>query len=114
VGVHQWSLYRSAAKFHRPHSFLPERWLAPALNDPASPFYTDHRHAVQAFSTGSWSCIGKQLGLAELRLIIARLVWNFDMRIPQGGGKKLEWGMQKQFVLMQKEGYDVELIPRTL
>lgn len=46
--------------------------------------------------------------MAELRLIIARLVWNFDMSIPSDG-KKLDWGTQKQYVLLEKERFDVKL-----
>ncbi|KAF2462883.1 cytochrome P450 [Lindgomyces ingoldianus] len=97
VGVHQWSLYRSATKFHKATILVPERWLTPALGDPKSPYHADHRHAVQAFSTGSWACIGKELGLAELRLILARMVWNFNLEIP---------------LKVQKEGFDVQLVPR--
>ncbi|KAF2704107.1 cytochrome P450 [Pleomassaria siparia CBS 279.74] len=111
VGVHQWSLYRSSSKFHDANLFVPERWLESAYNDKSSPYYSDHRTAVHAFSTGSWSCIGKQLGLAELRLIIARLVWNFDMNIPSDG-KTLDWGTQKQYVLIEKQGFDVQLTAR--
>lgn len=51
--------------------------------------------------------------MAELRLIIARLVWNFEMSIPSDG-KVVEWGKQKQYVLVQKEGFDVELAARTM
>ncbi|ORX92483.1 cytochrome P450 [Clohesyomyces aquaticus] len=112
VGVHQWSLYRSATKFHKSTAFIPARWLEPALSDPESPYHADHRDAVQAFSTGTWACIGKQLGLAELRLILARMVWNFDLSLPVNGNNVV-WEKQKHYVLVQKEGFDVELSMRS-
>jgi cytochrome P450 len=105
-------LYRSPSKFHDASLFVPERWLESTLNESSSPYYSDHRTAVQAFSTGSWSCIGKQLGLAELRLIIARLVWNFDMSIPNDV-KSLDWEKQKHYVLIEKEGFDINIAART-
>ncbi|KAF2183917.1 cytochrome P450 [Zopfia rhizophila CBS 207.26] len=113
VGVHQWSAYRSPSKFHKPSEFLPERWLESSIRDLESPFYHDQRDGVQSFSTGSWSCIGKNLGMAELRLILARMVWSFDMSLAPGG-KTVDWGTQKQYVLVEKEGFDVKLVPRAV
>ncbi|KAF2661056.1 cytochrome P450 [Lophiostoma macrostomum CBS 122681] len=108
VGVHQWSTYRSSRKFHDASSFRPERWLELSKKDLSSPYYEDQRTGVQAFSVGSWACIGKNLGMAELRLILARMAWSFDMSLPRVG-KRVEWGSQKQYVLVEKTGFDVQL-----
>ena len=63
---------------------------------------------MQAFSTGSWSCIGKELGLAELRSIIANLVWHFDIGKP-AEGRDVEWLSQKSYAMMEKQPLDVTL-----
>lgn len=109
VSVHQYSLTRSPANFHRPDDFCPERWLPDALSDPSSTFHNDKREASQAFSVGAWSCIGKYLAYQELRLILAKLVWHFDIAMAEGG-RNVEWTKQKCFALVKKEPFDVKLV----
>ncbi|KAK6950625.1 hypothetical protein Daesc_007149 [Daldinia eschscholtzii] len=55
-----------------------ERWLSEVRSDPTSPFSKDRDEAVQPFSLGPRSCLGQNLAMAELRLIIAKLLWTFD------------------------------------
>ncbi|MCJ1245734.1 hypothetical protein MMC30_002938 [Trapelia coarctata] len=109
LGVHQWSLYRSGTKFHLPNEFIPERWLPASKLDASSPFYDDDLAAVQAFSMGMWSCIGRQLAYGELRVILAKMVWNFDM-CKADGGRDVEWAEQKSWFLVEKEPFDVRLV----
>ncbi|KAK6066567.1 cytochrome P450 [Seiridium cupressi] len=61
--------------FKDPESFIPERWLG----DPR--FASDRRQAIQAFSWGPRNCIGKNLAYAEMRLVMARLIWNFNIAL---------------------------------
>lgn len=107
--MHQQSLYRSPRFFHEPDSFFPERWLSNAKNDAASPFKNDHLDGVQSFSTGSWSCIGKPLALAELRIVLANLVWYFDI-MGAPGGRDVEWLAQKSYAMVEKQPLDVQLV----
>ena len=65
--------------FHAPERFLPERWLPEARTDPASPFFLDKRDVVQPFSAGPRNCIGRNVAYIEMRLILTRLLWNFDI-----------------------------------
>ncbi|KAL8665788.1 MAG: hypothetical protein Q9202_001910 [Teloschistes flavicans] len=109
VSVHQWSLYRSRARFCRPDEFLPERWLPEAKADPSSPFFNDDLSAVQAFSVGIWSCIGKQLAYGELRVVLGRMVWNFDISVA-ARGRDVDWTAQKCWFLVEKEPFDVDLV----
>lgn len=71
-----------------------------------SPFAQDQRHAVQAFSVGPRSCMGRHLAWAEMRLIIARLVWTFDVETT---GKSLKWSDLKTFLLVEKKPLEVRL-----
>lgn len=73
VGVNQWSANRSTTNFTSPDSFIPERWLP----DPAYP--TDDLKARQPFSAGPANCIGKNLAYAEMRLLLANVVFHFDL-----------------------------------
>lgn len=56
VSVNQWSAYRARANFAEPDQFRPERWLDHG-NDT---FSSDHKDALQPFSTGPRNCLGKK------------------------------------------------------
>lgn len=49
------------------------------------PFNRDNKAAVQPFSFGPRNCLGKNLARAEMRLVMAKLLWRFDMELVQGG-----------------------------
>ncbi|TVY35570.1 Cytochrome P450 monooxygenase [Lachnellula occidentalis] len=77
VAVNQWSANHSPTNFVRADEFIPERWMG------GDEFAGDNRRAVQPFSVGRRDCIGRNLAYAEMRLILARLVWNFDMELAE-------------------------------
>ncbi|CZR53260.1 related to cytochrome P450 CYP3/CYP5/CYP6/CYP9 subfamilies [Phialocephala subalpina] len=103
VGIPCYSTFRSRTNFSRPNEFLPERWLPEHQAE-----YNDRREAFNPFGLGAHGCLGQQLAWAELRVILARSVWNFDMRVPEGK-KQLVWTEQKIFWAWDKEAVDVEL-----
>jgi hypothetical protein len=51
--------------------------------------------------------MGKPLALAQLRLILAKMVWNFDIEAVQG--KLLDWMSQKTFIVVEKKPVVVQL-----
>ncbi|KAJ1332026.1 aspirochlorine biosynthesis cytochrome P450 monooxygenase [Microdochium nivale] len=75
VSVYAWSATHSPRNFHRPDDFVPERWLPEAGPE----FANDQKEASQPFSLGPRGCIGKHLTYLELRLILAHLLWHFDI-----------------------------------
>ncbi|KAB5539232.1 averantin oxidoreductase [Coniochaeta sp. 2T2.1] len=74
VSVHSWSASHSPHNFIKPDEYIPERWLE------TEKYAADKKDAAQAFSLGPRGCIGKNLTYLELRLILANLLWNFDMQ----------------------------------
>lgn len=72
VSVGQWSSCHDPANFRNPDEFLPERWIDPSYD-------TDVKKALQPFSVGPRNCIGRNLAYMEMRIMIARLFWNFDV-----------------------------------
>lgn len=58
VSVSHWAASHSAANWHRPDDFLPERWLDEASHSD-SPFRNDKRDSSQPFSLGPRSCLGR-------------------------------------------------------
>lgn len=82
VSTAPWAISRSSAHFHKPDEFLPERWLP----EKAAEFANDKLNASQPFGVGPKSCLGKNLSFFESRLIIAHLLFNFDVRLVDEGG----------------------------
>ncbi|KAK7751071.1 hypothetical protein SLS62_007057 [Diatrype stigma] len=75
VAVHQWAMYHNEKHFAEPFEFRPERWLG----DPR--YANDNREAFQPFHLGARNCLGRNLAYVEMRIILARVLWNFDMKI---------------------------------
>ncbi|OAG02707.1 cytochrome P450 [Paraphaeosphaeria sporulosa] len=109
VGVHQLSAYHSPLNFHDPDSFHPERWLPEVYNDPSSPFHNDRREVHKPFSFGPRDCIGRNLAFHEMRLILAMVLWNFDLELGDGMD---QWHLQKIFGIWSKPPLQVRLSKR--
>ncbi|KAI6379154.1 hypothetical protein MCOR25_002030 [Pyricularia grisea] len=107
VMVWQWAAYHSPENFALPDSFIPERWL-----DEDARFVSDKKNAFQPFSLGPMSCIGMNLANAELRFILAKMVWNFDMKLHPDSQNWFD-GL-KTYILWQKPPLHVYLTPRTV
>lgn len=90
VGVHQYSANHMGENFHRADEFLPERWLPSAENE-GSTFASDIRAACQPFSLGPRACLGMNLAYAEMRLIMTKFLWHFDVELRQ---ESREWDEQ--------------------
>lgn len=82
VGVHHYSTYHHPDNFHRPAEFLPQRWL-PGTRD-LPPFANDNKECMQPFSFGPRNCLGKNIARAEMRLLMARLLFRFDLQLQPG------------------------------
>ncbi|KOS20908.1 Isotrichodermin C-15 hydroxylase [Escovopsis weberi] len=83
-----YAIHRRPDYFHEAASFIPDRWLCeqpgsgegnPKAEQARSPFAADHLGAVQAFSVGPRHCPGRGFAWVEMRLIVAKLVWEFDL-----------------------------------
>lgn len=105
VGIPMYPAYRSMLNFKDPDTFAPERW-------PGDRRYADDRRTVlQPFSMGSRNCIGQNFAWAEMRSILARLVWAFEMELcPQSEG----WDQgQRIYLLWAKPPLMVKLKTRS-
>ncbi|KAJ0373804.1 hypothetical protein COL26b_008003 [Colletotrichum chrysophilum] len=102
VGVHIYVANRSTANWTRPDEFIPERWLG---KDPE--FAGDKRDASQPFLLGPRMCVGRNLAYAEIKVIIARLVCQFDIE----NVTKEDWMDQKVFMAWEKMPLWIKLHP---
>ncbi|KAG6364621.1 hypothetical protein INS49_006224 [Diaporthe citri] len=81
LGIWQWVAYHDPSNFLYPDAFIPDRWV----NDRR--FDNDNKDIFQPFSYGPRNCIGMNLAFVELRLILARIVFNYDMELaPESRG----------------------------
>ncbi|KAH6957283.1 cytochrome P450 [Fusarium avenaceum] len=100
VCVPHWPAFTSTFNFKNPKEFHPERWLG----DPA--YESDSKSVVHPFSAGSRDCIGKNLAYAEMRLLMTRLLWKFDLELlPESKA----WIDQKVFLFWDKKALQVKL-----
>ncbi|GAB7362522.1 hypothetical protein MBLNU230_g2841t1 [Neophaeotheca triangularis] len=75
VYVSSLAVGHSEGNFKDPEAFVPERWLGDAR------YADDKRSSAKAFSFGPRACLGKNLAYAEMRLILAKMVWSFDWEL---------------------------------
>ncbi|KAL7268464.1 hypothetical protein RUND412_008914 [Rhizina undulata] len=93
VGVSYYTLHRNSLYYSSPHEFNPSRWLNEA-GEMAGDF-----SAFAPFSIGSRGCIGKRLAYTEIQLVLARLVWGFEMKYISGG-KDTRVSGREEFMLI--------------
>ncbi|KAI3394513.1 hypothetical protein diail_2602 [Diaporthe ilicicola] len=104
VGIWVWSMYRDPKLFANPDEFHPERFLGD------SEYANDDRDAFKPFFTGARDCIGRGLAVMELRLILAYMIYNFDMEV-QGDSRHWARGQKNLFVVWDKPPFNVRLRP---
>ncbi|KAJ6086228.1 hypothetical protein N7486_010509 [Penicillium sp. IBT 16267x] len=73
VGVPTYALHHTEEYWPESHKFRPERWL-----DGTS---AEQIPAFMPFGAGRTGCVGKYLAYQEMGIIVARLLWLYDMRL---------------------------------
>ncbi|KAF1841975.1 cytochrome P450 monooxygenase-like protein [Cucurbitaria berberidis CBS 394.84] len=94
VAIPQHATYTHKKNFKMPMEYIPERWLGD------SRFDSDEKLALQPFSVGSRDCVGKNLANHEIRLIIAKVIYSFDLELAPESN---EWTDQLTFILWEKK-----------
>jgi len=70
--------------FENPYEFNPDRWLKDNPNE----FFEDQKTDVKlrnydvTFSAGAHSCLGRNLGLLELRVLCAFIINHYSLSLP--------------------------------
>jgi cytochrome P450 len=78
VGTSIYSIHHNPAYFPRPDRFSPERWAAGPEQVALA------NAALNPFSFGPRSCIGKSLAIAEIMLTMATVIWLYDFKLVDG------------------------------
>ncbi|KYK57378.1 hypothetical protein DCS_04387 [Drechmeria coniospora] len=102
VSISQWPANHSTRNFVEPFTFAPERFLGDDR------YEKDNRAILNPFSFGPRNCLGKSLANVEMRLIMTRLLLDFDMELMDPAQ---DWMDQKAFTLWEKLPLMVRLKP---
>ncbi|KAI1073307.1 hypothetical protein LB507_010878 [Fusarium sp. FIESC RH6] len=94
VSVHHWSTYRCESNFKEADKFVPERWLKKDTK-----YAGDALDSHQPFGFGPRNCLGQNMAMHEMRLILAVLLFKFELELEE---ECRDWADQKSFALWIK------------
>lgn len=125
VEVQPWSINHASENWNDPWEFRPERFLEKNEGDVLE--------SLQAFSAGPRNCIGRKyvvpftltlpvrwaggtnvqnsLAYVEMRIIMARLIYNFDVSLKEDSKMWIE--RQQSYAIWRRIPLDVYLTPVT-
>lgn len=97
VGVPHYAIHHNEMYYPEPFLFKPERWI---VDEPTTSLLGSTRQqpeshvseaavaraqsAFCAFGVGRTSCVGKLLAYQEMSIILARIIWSYDLRLQAG------------------------------
>ncbi|KAL8792651.1 MAG: hypothetical protein Q9195_004779 [Heterodermia aff. obscurata] len=86
MGVSHYAIHHNEEYYPDSFAYKPERWRA--------------QSALCPFSIGPRGCVGKAMAMKELMLVIARIVWLYEMRLAPGehrggGGRDAKLGRHR-------------------
>ena len=110
--IPQYPTQMMSENFHKPDEYHPERFLPESHHDYDPEFAQDDHSALQPFGFGPRKCIGMNLAYAEMRMILASLLLNFDLELDQSTVNN--WTDQENYRIFFKPPLWVNLKPRTL
>ena len=87
--MHLWTMKRNEQYFSpAPESFWPDRWLIAAgdmkYDGPADQPFVHNLQAFIPFSVGPANCVGKNLAMAEMRMVICLIMQKFELSFAEG------------------------------
>ncbi|XEV01653.1 hypothetical protein FSHL1_006940 [Fusarium sambucinum] len=104
VSTNPFAASMSSDNFHDAWTFDPERWLHSTVED--------DREASQPFSLGTRGCLGKSLGWLEMRTILAKMHFKYDLEL---SNPSLDWHAQSEMhTLWQKPVMKIRVKPKCL
>ncbi|CAA3006637.1 premnaspirodiene oxygenase-like [Olea europaea subsp. europaea] len=76
--INVWAIGRNPEYWHDPETFEPERFSKVSIN------YKGNDFELIPFASGRRICPGISFAVASLELILARLLYHFDWKLPDG------------------------------
>lgn len=82
--MHSYSVHRDPTNFSYPDTWIPDRWLIAEGLVESKEKLTHNVNAFIPFSFGPSNCVGKNLALQEMRMVITFLVQKLIFKFPEG------------------------------
>lgn len=101
--MHFWSVQRDPRNFSYPNNFWPERWLIAEGLQESTEKIIHNSNAFIPFSFGPANCVGKNLAMQEMRMLICHFMQKLDVRFADGWDTK-EWERELQDKFITKIG----------
>lgn len=119
VYIGQYVMMYDERYFPRPTEYLPERWVNQDLDKESSgDELIKDRRAWIPFGYGTHACGGRALAMEELKLIVARIVKEFEISFSDDGGQPFNYDKWadgwKDHFLTDVEEIDLKFIPRNV
>lgn len=120
VAVWHWPMFHYSKHWEKPMEYRPERFLqSDSSSGPryagdmryntSSVYAGDRLDLLQPFNVGPRNCLGRNLAYSEMRLVLARVIFNFDMELVE---PEDDWmGQQRADFLWHKRPLQVYLTP---
>ncbi len=110
VGTAGWANGRNDENYGDSNIFRPERWI---VNEDAGITTADvasTRSCFHPFSAGPGACVGQNLAMLEMSLVIARTLYRMDVRLAPGysvgeGSPELGWGRRDKNQFQLEDAY---------
>ena len=84
MGVPHYAIHHNEAYYPDSFAYKPERWIADDKAGWSVECVALAQSAFCPFSIGPRGCVGKALAMKEIMIVVARLIWLFEMRISEG------------------------------
>ncbi|KAK3378646.1 cytochrome P450 monooxygenase-like protein [Lasiosphaeria ovina] len=106
IGINLQNIQTTPTLWADPHEFHPERFLPASDPRYSRRFDGDVKEAFMPFSAGPRNCLGSKVYLAQARTFLAKVVWNFDLAMPD---PQHDWLDQKAYLVFEPKPLFVEL-----
>lgn len=97
-------IHRDPRYWSRPDDFIPERWLVPA-GDLLRPMA---KGAWRPFSEGPRNCIGQELAVMEMKVILVMTARAFDVQVAYEEVDRAQGGTRGVKTVYGERGYQVQ------
>ena len=97
IGVPHYAIHHNETYYPEPFRYMPERWLVESEHDgQGTQQLALAQSAFCPFSIGPRGCVGKIMAYQEMMTVLARMLWEFDLRLERGSkvGEGFETGVE--------------------
>ena len=86
LGTPCYAIHHHPAYYPNPFVYKPERWVANESEGISAESVALAQSAFCPFGIGPRSCAGRYMAYAETSVVVARMIWLFEMRLAQDVG----------------------------